>query len=122
MGRSFRFAELEVQPAAVQVIGDIPPLFERKFKVAELQHEIGETKQRKLYERLEAMEVCSAHAVASGNSTLTQLPTRRFPDFTQALVAEQRLELDAASLEPQFHDLRDAHGAKVTTLYSNKGL
>ena len=34
----------------------------------------------------------------------------------------QKLELSAASLEPRFHNLKDADGNAVTTLYSNKGL
>jgi hypothetical protein len=34
----------------------------------------------------------------------------------------QRLELDPLSLEPQFHNLVDEKGHKVTKVYSNKGL
>ena len=34
----------------------------------------------------------------------------------------QRIEMDASSLEPQFYDLRDKAGARVTKLYCNKGL
>lgn len=34
----------------------------------------------------------------------------------------QRLELDTHSLEPEFHNLLDKEGNKITKLYSNKGL
>eukprot|EP00936_MAST-01D_sp_MAST-1D-sp1_P000322 g322.t1 len=34
----------------------------------------------------------------------------------------QRLALDVASLEPEFHNLVDAKGQPIQTLYSNKGL
>ena len=34
----------------------------------------------------------------------------------------QRIAVQAASLEPAFHDLRDAHGARIETLYYNRGL
>ena len=34
----------------------------------------------------------------------------------------QRLALDVTSLEPEFHDLVDAKGQPIQTLYSNKGL
>lgn len=34
----------------------------------------------------------------------------------------QRMALDARSLEPQFHNLRNADGKPITTVFSNKGL
>ena len=34
----------------------------------------------------------------------------------------QRIEMDAMSLEPKFHSISDKTGARVTKLYSNKGL
>ncbi|GBG29413.1 Sideroflexin [Hondaea fermentalgiana] len=34
----------------------------------------------------------------------------------------QKMALDAQSLEPAFHNLRDENGERITTVYSNKGL